>query len=516
MSKKFDLVNIQMTRNVQMFVNLAANILAFVISLGISFFLSPYIVKNLGAEANGYVTLANNFVSYATLVKTALNAVGSRFIIVCYHRGEINKANKYYSSLFYGDFIIALAGLLIGGLCVFQLESLINIPSELLWDVKLLFALVFLNFVFNTVTTIFSSAPYIKNKIYLQSIRDIQCNLARALLLIILFVMFTPKIYFLGAATLLSGLILIFYNYYYKCKLVPELRVSKEDFSWKYIWELVSQGIWNSVSSLGSMLLTSFDLLITNIFINPQEMGILSVAKSMPAMIAGIGNTLASVFFSEMTICYAKKDIDGLVRVVKQSCMIIGAIVTIPMAFLIVYGTEFYALWQPTLDPQRLQILSILTCMGFIFCAGANSIVTIFTITLHVRQSALSVLVSGSISTIITLFLVQNTSLGVLAVAGVSSFVEIIRMLVYIVPNATKYVGLNKWTFFPTIFRSIGSNVFLCIFGYGLKIIIAVKNWPLLILSACIFGIAGLFINYWIVLDKNAKKWVVKKVLKKK
>ena len=88
------LVDLEMSRNVQNIVNLIANIIAFAVSLVISFFISPYIVKNLGAEANGFVTLANNFVSYATLARTALNAIGSRYIIVNYHKEKFEEANN--------------------------------------------------------------------------------------------------------------------------------------------------------------------------------------------------------------------------------------------------------------------------------------------------------------------------------------------------------------------------------------------------------------------------------------
>lgn len=102
------------SRNTQMIINLIANLISFAVTLGISFFLSPYIVQKLGAEANGFITLANNFISYATLVKTALNSVGSRYIIVAYHRGEIDKVNKYYSSLFFGDLIIGIVSFIVG------------------------------------------------------------------------------------------------------------------------------------------------------------------------------------------------------------------------------------------------------------------------------------------------------------------------------------------------------------------------------------------------------------------
>lgn len=500
------------SRSVQMMINLVANLISFAVTLGISFFLSPYIVQKLGAEANGFITLANNFISYATLVKTALNAVGSRYIIVSYHRGEIDKVNRYYSSLFFGDLIIGVVSFIIGLACIFRLENLINIPENLIFDTKILFFLVFCNFSFNTVAAVFSSAPYIKNKVYLQSIRDIQCNVIRAILLVMLFTLLRPRVFFLGIGTIVSGIILIGYNYIYKCRLVPELRVRKKNFSWNSIKELLSQGVWSSLSSLGEMLLSSFDLLITNLLINVTEMGILSVAKSVPSMISGIGQTMASVFFPEITICYAKNDTKGLVDVVNQSCMIIGAIVTIPLAYLIVFGSEFYGLWQPTLDSEKLQILSILTCAGFILCAGCNSIGTIFTVTLHVKESALSVLITGITNTVLTLVLVKTTSLGIYAVAGVSSVVETIRMLVYIVPNATKYVGVKITTFYPVIAKSFISTMALCIVGFGLKQIVVCDTWLRLIVIAIVFGVLGLAINFLIVLDKSARNRIIQKI----
>ena len=47
----------------QMYINLIAQTIAYAVNLGISFFLTPYIVNHIGVEANGFVGLANNFIS---------------------------------------------------------------------------------------------------------------------------------------------------------------------------------------------------------------------------------------------------------------------------------------------------------------------------------------------------------------------------------------------------------------------------------------------------------------------
>ena len=62
------------------------NIFAALITLGvqmfISFWLSPFVVGKLGEEAYGFINLANNFVSYASLVSVAINSMACRYISV--------------------------------------------------------------------------------------------------------------------------------------------------------------------------------------------------------------------------------------------------------------------------------------------------------------------------------------------------------------------------------------------------------------------------------------------------
>ena len=65
-------------------INLISGIGVMITNICVSFFLSPYIIENIGIEANGFVSLANNFVAYADLIVTALNAMAARFITIAY------------------------------------------------------------------------------------------------------------------------------------------------------------------------------------------------------------------------------------------------------------------------------------------------------------------------------------------------------------------------------------------------------------------------------------------------
>lgn len=62
----------------QMSINIIASIVSFAVTVGINFFLTPYLVKEVGSDAYGFIGLANNFVQYATIVTTALNSISGK------------------------------------------------------------------------------------------------------------------------------------------------------------------------------------------------------------------------------------------------------------------------------------------------------------------------------------------------------------------------------------------------------------------------------------------------------
>ena len=83
--------------------NMIANTTSFVLSLVISFFLTPYITERVGVEAYGLIGLANSFIGYLQVFTIALNSMASRFIIIEIHRNKMDKANIYFSSVLYSS-----------------------------------------------------------------------------------------------------------------------------------------------------------------------------------------------------------------------------------------------------------------------------------------------------------------------------------------------------------------------------------------------------------------------------
>lgn len=502
----------KLTGNQKLVINMSANFIAYGVSLFISFFLSPYIVKTIGVEANGFVSLANNFVSYASLITLALNSLAGRFITISIVKGDKEEANRYFTSVFYANLIIGgILGILGLGI-VFFLEQLIQIPKELVMDVRLLFICLFLNCILSIVGSVFSVATFARNKLYLESIRNIQTNIARAACIIALFVIFNPKVWYIGFATLISSMYLVFCNIRYTKELLPEIRIERTYFDKKAVIELISSGIWNTINRLGQIFTEGLDLLVTNLLIDSTAMGILALAKTIPSLISNLMGSIVGVFSPNFTILYAEEKYEELLVQIKQSMKIMGVMTNLPIIILIVCGDKFFQLWQPTQNAEQLQILSLLTIGCLIISGGINALYGVFTVVNKIKVNSIVVVSCGLLSTICTLIALKMSNLGIYAVAGVSTVVSIARNLVFTAPYGAKCLGQKWYTFYPDIFRPVFFVILSATIGKYISQFITGTSWFILLGECFVVGGVALSIGYFAILNSAERHLVLSKI----
>ena len=349
-------------------------------------------------------------------------------------------------------------------------------------------------------------------KLYLNSMRTIESNIIRVLCIVALFSLFEPKLFFIGITSLIRCIYCLIINIHYTKKLLPQIKLKLSNFSFKMVKELIAGGIWSLINRLGQILLDGLDLLITNVFINATSMGILSVSKTIPSAINGIVSSVVSIFSPNYTILYAQGKMDELLKSVKQSMKIMGVITNIPIIILAVCGKEFYRLWQPTVDADMLYKLSLLGCACIIFSGGINCIYNIFTVVNKLRANSIVVIIAGLLSALIVYILLNTTSLGVYAVAGVSTTISILRNLLFTAPYGAKCLGLKWYTFYPDIIKPVLYVIMTCAFCFVTISNFNADNWILLVVKGCVTVVLALLIGYFIVLGKNERK-IIKNVI---
>lgn len=503
------------SNSMQFFVNMAAAFMTFVVGLGIRFVLTPYIVRTLGTEAYGFIGLSSNILSYTGLVTIALNSMASRFVTIKYSAGDVESANKYYASVFYSNCILAAVILLFSIGCVTWLEYMIDIPERLVFDVKLLFALLAINNIIGLVFGLWGVSTFIRNRIDLSNIRGIIGNFMNVAILVALFSLFAPHIWYMGVAGFVMTVYTTWTNRRFARLLTPDLVVKRSNFEWGKVVELLKSGAWNLVSKLGEILGQGLDLLIANVCIGATAMGYFALTKNVPFLILSLFQTISGVFAPTLTNLYARGNIVSLISEFKKSIRILGFFTTFPLAILYVWGNDFYSLWLPTENSNELQTLTVLSTLGMVFSMPLESLWNIFTITNKLKVSTMVqfcynivVLVTVLISVLFT----DDIKIRLYILAGTRTLIGITRSLFFLPIYGSYCLDLPKITFYKPLIKSITALLVICILSFIIKQFVVIESWFTFGI-VCIITIAlCVLVNYKLIL-LNSDIGFVKKVL---
>lgn len=495
-----------MSNKKKIFLNIITAILTLLSTATINFFLTPYIVRTLGVEAQGFLQLSTNFASYVAVVTIALNAMSGRFISIAAQRGEAEDAGRYYTSVLFGNIFLCAVMALPLGLLILFVDRIISVPPVLVADVRILFALSFISLFAGNIILQWNNVFYITDKIYLQSIGNCIGAVLKALLVLVLFAFFAPRMWYMGLAAIVAMCFSAAWGLWFKAKLLPDLRVRLKLFSLAHLKEIVLSGIWRSIQGAGEILLSGLDLLICNLMLGETAMGVLALAKILPLFIGQLIWTITSTFAPDLTIKYANGDLDGIRREIKKASKIISIICTIPLAGLMVFGREFFTLWVPTEDPMQLHLLSILLCINLAFATGVQPCGNIFVTVNRIKPQAVIVIISGLINILVVFLMLRYTNLGIYALAGASAITGTIRNFIYTVPVAARYLGFKWNTFFYGFGYSLIGIAVTVMVGYTVKEAFSLTKWWSLVIAGSVTGGIAFVINGLLIFNKDERK----------
>lgn len=502
----------------RLFINMTASTVSFAVSAGISFFLTPFIVEKLGREAYGFVGLANNFISYAEVLVTALNSLSARFISTSIHRRQYETARQYFSSLLFSNIILAVALSFMAALVVIFMDRLLNVPAGILPDVRLLWSLLFLQSLIGVVMSVFGSATYVRNRLDMSSKVSIVAELSRAAMLILAFTLLPAHVYYLGVTALVCLLYRTAANIRYTRMLLPEVKVSRKYFRWARIKELLSAGVWSSVTSVGNILSNSLDLLVTNLLVGASAMGVVSLAKNLPAMILSMFGMLSNTFTPSLNISYAKNDVEDMQRQLIFAMKLLGMIACVPIACVLAFGDVFFSLWVPGEDAHLLQWLSMMIMIGYPVSLALEPFWNLFWVANKLKQSSIFLVVTSFISVGVMfglLHLVHTDTAKMFVVVGASAVNNLFRSLTFLPIFGARCVGMKPGIFYKAIVKNVLAALLVSALAWLLRQGMPAESWLWLVVMCAATGAAALLVNFFVLLQKQERAMLMDKLLRR-
>lgn len=486
---------------------------ALVINTLLTLMLVPLITNTLGNDAYGFVTLGKNMAQYAMMITAALNSFAARHIVVAYHRNDINKASVFFTSTVYGDLLLGTVLFVIALCGIFFLEKLLIIPNELVCDVKLLFLFVFLNFWLVTVSTAFSASAHIKNKLHVAGIFKTLSYLIEALVLIVCFHFFPPHVFYVGIGLAAAAFIVAAGNLRICRVYTPNLRVNRKYFSFKAIKQLVFDGVWTSLNSLGAALNNGLDILICNLMLTPVAMGQLAISKTFYSMFLSVFILVGQAFEPMYLKSYAAGNKEILLGEFRTAMKFSGMISNIVFAGFAALGMAFYKLWIPNENIALIYMLTVIGNMVTIPGGSMQPLYYIYVLTLKKQIPALITICGGLVNALSMYLLIRHTGLGVYAVVwttvGVMFVINFVTNPLYM----AYVLNIPWWTFYPGILKNVISCGAMTLVFKVLTELYMPDSWISLIASSLVLAVLGVFLHLLIVCNREDWRLLRLKIL---
>jgi len=253
----------------------------------------------------------------------------------------------------------------------------------------------------------------------------------------------------------------------------------------------------------GQTLTNQLDTYISNLWIGKVQGGYISTATTIATAINTLYETVSAVFTPSLTISFAKEDKEELTEDLKSAMRLTGLFANIPLCFVIGFGIAFYKLWLPSREIDAIPTiykLTVLIMCGTLVGGAISPLFNVYTIVNKLKWNSLVTLFMGLANVAVVFILLQIPSLnpyGLYFIAGISSFLGIIKNMTFTPMYAAHCLGLPKNVFYPTIFRYIFVTLIMSIIFLFYNSLIPTTNWFILVGDVLLCGVTGLLLNYF-------------------
>ena len=395
--------------------NLLMNLISFLINILIGLWIVPYLVEHIGISAYGLVPLAMFFSAYISIIVQSLNSAINRFLLIALRKNNILEANKIFNT----SLIIILAFILLQSmimvLFILNLSYIINIPIGLEKDTFWLFLLTFIGFSISLLRGVFATPIFAQNRLDILRVIDIIHIVSRTLLIVVLFYIDTPRLFYIGIANLLSSFIIFSLTLFFSKRLVSVLNINFLLFDKKYLKDLSSMGSWILINQIGSLLFLKIDLFLANQFLGASVAGEYAILLQWNTLIRVFAGLLSGVLTPITMILYAKGDRVNLIKMLKITIKLMSIGMAIIIGTLTALSGDILSVWMGE-NFRYLETLMSIFLLPLVINLAVYPLFAIQTAYNRVKIPGIVTLLLGIANLILAILLLQWTTLEIYAI----------------------------------------------------------------------------------------------------
>ncbi|MBR0309150.1 MAG: hypothetical protein IJH92_09720 [Mogibacterium sp.] len=489
--------------------------LGFVVNILITLMLVPYITDLINAEAYGWVKVAKDTIVYCTMLTLAIRDFSTRYIGISYHQEDYDEADTYYSSVFFGETTLGLFIFCIAMIIVSGMENYFQISPELVADVKLLFLFTMLKFLQMTAFAVFECGPVITNRMYIVGRFKLLSYIIEAAALVFFYHFFSPHVYWVGLALLLSSLVITVPNIVICGRYADKLKISLSKFSIKAMGRMVGRGIWSSLNTINNILNSGLDLLVANWILTPLRMGQLALVQSISGIYTSVNSFISPAFQPMILESYSRDDHHETMRWFYLSMKACSYFCSLFFAAFVVLGPAFYRLWVPHQDTELLYRLTVIMIIPAITGGIITPMYYSYILTVSNRIPFFFSFFCGLLNVGSMVLLLSKTDLELYAVVGTTALFLVLNHLVANGLYICYVLDEPRHIFYLNVLRCLAATGIMTGVFYSFNLLINASGWISLIVTGTFFAAIGICIYTAFALNSSERDRILS-LLKKK
>ena len=447
--------------------NLISNSVLFLINILIGLLIVPFYINTLGIAAYGIIPLATSFTSYVMLILESLNLAIARFLTIRIQRSDLTGATKIFNTSLFT--IIALIVLLAPFVVVIAwfAPDFFNIPDLEHNSVFFLFVLIFFSSFIGALISPFSAVMYSFNKIHYNNYIAIFRTLLSTGIIVMLFVISTPSVYYVGIAFFVSAVFSLFLTITVSRKVYDKIHISPSHFSKEQFFEITTLTKWILVDQIGTLLLLQLSLIIVNREFGTAAGGEYAMVLIFFNLLWAITGLITSVLGPMYYTFYARGLFSSMHNLSVISVKCVGLVMALPIALICIFSPQLLTIWVGEEFAHISSLIWILLIPLTMILAFRPLIVSCNAYN-KVRLPAIITIIAGILNLILAVLLTTVYGLELYGIALSFSIALWLRNVIFVPWYAAKVQGVHPSLFYKPIVPSILAYLTLVIIGLTL------------------------------------------------
>lgn len=473
------------------------------VTMLVTFFLTPFVIRTTGAEGYGLWSFVISAVGFFDLLDFGLATTVIKYTAECQSLHDYIRRNRLLSQILSIYVLIGLTGLLVAFILIpfiqYAVEEEYRSQALMLWiflSVRTLGILL--------PCTVFRGALLGIQKIFAVNILSVFSSLLYGGLTY-WFLTHHGSIVSVGYAiftsTLLESVIIIFMSFY----LLSPLHLRFEPYQWKEWRGILSFSTAQFISNMGTLVLHNVDIVIVKMFLSLEYVAFYAI----PMRLASYGYMLLKQFTSSLTPLIVDRHTLGDSDKVREIFLIGGKFTWLGSAFLsislFITGPDFIHLW---IGHEFKEGMSVLYFLVTAFWLTAPVMLAGDTMILTGRYRLFSAYILAGVIVHVALSFGLAPIWGLNGVACGAVGGAIIGLLTFF----RKVCHFQHISPFHTFWKLISVGLFPCILSIlvfsGLKYGGGLHSWGAFMTTQVCGGIAFGLGMYQFSLNSQERKWI--------